>query len=287
MSDNISEKEINKIFEKEDEEYCKYCEMPCINECKKKILNRLCIKCGLHFPKSSSYNRHMERQTPCIEISLIDQRKMELGLDITDKKDDIKINIKPKKKQEIIKEEISSHETSEEYISEYSNHKTNIINVLVDKFEKNLSERINKENELMQELKEKEEEIARLKNNNKYYYENRIKLVLENELENGDIEILKKKILDEEDIDALKKMLNKIKRYSNSIKTYFEKVIESYNNLWILRTKSEKEIENEKEQNIEFYNRIKIIFSEEDRKYIEELINDNDSEKENKKRLYF
>jgi hypothetical protein len=230
----------------------------------------------------------MERQTPCIEISLIDQRKMELGLDITDKKDDIKINIKPKKKQELIKEEISSNETSEEYISEYSNHKTNIINVLVDKFEKNLSERINKENELMQELKDKEQEINRLKNNNKYYYENRIKLILENELENEDIEILKKKIIDEEDMDALKKILNKIKRYSNSIKTNFEKVIESYNNLWILRTKSEKEIDNEKEQNIEFYNKIKMIFSEEDRKYIEELINeDNDSEKENKKRLYF
>jgi hypothetical protein len=160
--------------------------------------------------------------------------------------------------------------------------------MLVDKFEKNLSERISKENELVKQLKEKEEEINKIKNNNKNYYENRVKLILENELENGDIEILKRRILDEKDMNVLKNLLHKIKKYNNSIKQYFEKEFASYTSLWTLRTKTEKEIENEKESNMGFYNKIKIIFSEEDRSIIEELINENiDSEKENKKLLYF
>jgi hypothetical protein len=281
MSDNISEKEMNNIFQNEEEEYCKYCDMKCINDCKKKILNRDCVHCGIHIDKSSNYDKHMNRKTPCIEISLIEQKKKELGLDIKNQK-----NIKPKerKKEEI---EVTSNETSEEYISEYDN-KNNIISTLVDKFEKNLSERMKKENELIKQLNEKEEEINKLKNNNKYYYDNRVKLILENELEQGDIEILKVKILEEKDINVLKNILSKMKRYNNSIKEYFEKVMKSYTNLWILRTKSEKEINIEKNKNIEFYNKIKNIFSEEDRYAIEELINENiDSEEKDKKLLYF
>jgi hypothetical protein len=81
MSDNIGKSEIDKLLEKEKDEYCKYCEGKCINECKKKILNRDCVYCGLHIEKSSSYHRHMNRQTPCIEINLIALRRKELNQD--------------------------------------------------------------------------------------------------------------------------------------------------------------------------------------------------------------
>jgi uncharacterized C2H2 Zn-finger protein len=280
MSDNISDKDIRKIME----EQCKFCEGVCINNCKEKILKRLCPRCGVHIEKSSSYHRHINRQVPCVIDTLIDKKKRELG--IVNK--EIRINIKYSNnpKQEIRKD--VSNESSEDYIGEYNNDKNNMINMLVDKFEKNLSERISKENELVKQLKEKEEEINKIKNNNKNYYENRVKLILENELENGDIEILKRRILDEKDMNVLKNLLHKIKKYNNSIKQYFEKEFASYTSLWTLRTKTEKEIENEKESNMGFYNKIKIIFSEEDRSIIEELINENiDSEKENKKLLYF
>lgn len=292
MSDNISDKDIRKIME----EQCKFCEGVCINNCKEKILKRLCPRCGVHIEKSSNYDKHINRKTSCIsDINMIGQRKSEINHS-ANKSEEIKINIKFSNRQKKpIRMDVQSetteisNESSEDYIGEYNNNnKSNMINMLVDKFEKNLSERINKENELMKELKEKEEEINRIKNNNKNYYENRVKLILDNELENGDIEILKRRILDEKDMNVLKNILHKIKKYNNSIKQYFEKEFASYTNLWTLRTKTEKEIEDEKESNMGFYNKIKMIFSEEDRNIIEELINENiDSEKENKKLLYF
>lgn len=284
MSDNISDKEIKKILE----EQCKFCEGVCINDCKDKILKRLCPRCGVHIEKSSNYDKHINRKTSCIsDINTIVQQKREIK-HVANKNEEIKINIKFSNSMKKEKTKEISNESSEEYIGEYNNDKNDIINILVDKFEKNLNDRINKENELIKQLKEKEEEINKIKNNNKQYYENRVKLILDNELENGDIEILKKKILEEKDVNILKNILNKIKKYSNSIKQYFEKEFASYSNLWTLRTKTEKEIEDEKEYNIQFYNKIKNIFSEEDKNFIEELISENiDSEKENKNRLYF
>jgi hypothetical protein len=78
MSDNIGKTTIDKLLEKNKEKYCKYCEGKCFNECMKKILNRDCVHCGVHIEKISNFERHMNRKRPCIEISLIELKRIEL-----------------------------------------------------------------------------------------------------------------------------------------------------------------------------------------------------------------
>jgi hypothetical protein len=78
MSDSIEKTAIDKLLEKEKDKYCKYCEGKCFNECMKKILNRDCVHCGVHIEKISNFERHMNRKRPCIEISLIELKRIEL-----------------------------------------------------------------------------------------------------------------------------------------------------------------------------------------------------------------
>lgn len=78
MSDNITINQIEKYLNEEKDEYCKYCETICFNDCRRKILNRDCVYCGVHIEKISNFERHINRKRPCIEISLIELKRVEL-----------------------------------------------------------------------------------------------------------------------------------------------------------------------------------------------------------------
>lgn len=63
MTDNKSVNEIEK---------CKFCNgKPCNNNCKSKILQRRCPRCNVYIEKSSNYDKHLNRKTPC-EINKVE-----------------------------------------------------------------------------------------------------------------------------------------------------------------------------------------------------------------------
>jgi hypothetical protein len=173
-------------------EVCKYCLEVCKNKCKEKIINRICPKCNIHYPKLYTFTRHLDRKTSCInEINKVSNM---------DNNEEVEEIFNMEEKEIISKDEI--------------------LKKLMDRYDEKIKRFVIIESEYKNMIDKKDKEIEELRNNNKRIYEKNIMGVIYRKFEKEEIEVLINIVLCEKDENVINIVLQRIKEYRKSIYEY-------------------------------------------------------------------
>ena len=175
-------------------EVCKYCLEVCKNNCKEKILNRICPKCNIHYPKLYTFTRHLDRKTSCIDE--INKLK----------------NIEP----------INNGEIEEKFTDEEKENinKDIILKKLLDIYDEKIKRFVIIEGEYKNIIVKKENEIEELKKMNERNCEKNIMGIIYRKLEKDEIEVLIDIVLSEKEEKVINIILQRIMEYRKSIYEY-------------------------------------------------------------------